>query len=187
MPSPLAHTVTGAAFAYLHPSVPRNPISHNLYKQIMAVLVLANLPDFDFLPQLITGVRYHHTFTHSLVFALLFCLAATAAVVALGWGTFFPTFSLCLVVYGSHVALDMFGGGQGVALWWPFSLQPVRATAQVFPPVNYSEGLIDRTHLHFLIFEAVYASLLIVLTMAGKWLASGRSQGSRNDRSASKI
>lgn len=168
MPSPIAHTVTGATLAYLHPSTPRNPLTRKYASRILGVLALANLADLDFIPQLLTSVRVHHTFSHSLVFALGLCSLITFLVYWLGIGSPGASFSLLAAVYGSHVILDMLGGGPGVSFWWPFSFESVRAPVQLFPNVDYGSGLIASTHIRFLVFESVYSAVLIGLSLIAK-------------------
>lgn len=168
MPSPIAHTVTGAALAYVHPSTPRNPLTRKYALRAFGVLGLANLADLDFIPHFLTSVRVHHTFTHSLVFVLILCSVITFLVYRQGVGSPAASFSLIVAVYGSHVILDMLGGGAGVSLWWPISTESVRAPFQLFPNVNYGSGLIDRTHIQFLVFESVYSVAVIGLSLVAK-------------------
>lgn len=175
MPSPLAHTVTGAALAYLHPAAPRNPFASGRIWPILAVLALSILPDMDFLLQVAASRRIHHTFTHSLVFALAFCALIALLIKWIGWGSVRTSFSISLLAYGSHVLLDMLGGGAGVTFWWPFSHDAVRFPMQLFPDVNYSQGLIDASHLTFLAFESFYAIIVTVLvTVAKRFNTAGR-------------
>ncbi|MEX2030599.1 MAG: metal-dependent hydrolase [Anaerolineales bacterium] len=168
MPSPLAHTVTGVALAYLHPDTPRNPIAARLFWQIVGIMALSNLADLDFLIQLVASRRIHHTFTHSLVFTLAVCTLIAFLIKWIARGRFGTAFSISFLTYGSHVLLDMIGGGAGVLLWWPFSYEAVRAPLQIFPNVNHSEGLIDASHLTFLAFESVYAGAVAILAILGK-------------------
>lgn len=78
MPSPIAHTVSGyVIFRFLSPEghkVTRGNSNKKIVSPIYYYyMLLVNLPDFDFIPQLLTGQRYHHGFTHSLVFTI--CVA----------------------------------------------------------------------------------------------------------------
>lgn len=168
MPSPIAHTVTGAALAYVHPSTPRNPMARRYALRLLGVLALANLADLDFIPHYLTSVRVHHTFTHSLLFVLVLCAAITLLAYWRGVGSLLASFTLIFMVYGSHVILDMLGGGSGVSLWWPISTESIRAPFQLFPNVNYGSGLIDGTHVQFLVFESVYSVAVIGLSLVAK-------------------
>lgn len=168
MPSPIAHTVTGSALAYLHPASPRNPLAARGIWPILGVLALSNLPDLDFLLQIAALRRFHHTFTHSLTFTLVTCALIGMLVSRMGWGSFGAGFSISLLTYGSHLLLDMLGGGPGVTLWWPFSPESVRFPVQIFPNVDYSQGLIDASHLVFLGFESLYAACVAVLALLAK-------------------
>lgn len=187
MPSPLAHTVTGAALAYLHPAAPRNPFASRWIWPTLGVLALSILPDLDFFLQIAASRRIHHTFTHSLVFTLAICALIALLIRWMGWGSVGTSFSISLLAYGSHILLDMLGGGPGVTFWWPFSHDAVRFPVQIFPDVNYSQGLIDASHLTFLAFESFYAIIVTALvTLAKRLNTAGRRRrpGSHATRSA---
>ncbi len=132
MPMPIAHCAAGAA-AYAAFS-PRPVFAGGKAGLLVfcSCLVLAVLPDLDFLPGFLAGQpnRYHQGFTHSLTF-MLGCSAAfffpLNAWCKKHWPDF-PSASLlfCLLAAGlSHPLLDYLtldsSAPQGVPLFWPFS------------------------------------------------------------------
>ncbi|HXV59826.1 MAG TPA: metal-dependent hydrolase [Vicinamibacteria bacterium] len=111
MPTPAAHALTGASIYFV--------ALLNNRTVFLAALVAACLPDVDFGISFLTGVNYHHYFTHSLGATAIF----TAAV-------FVTTQNVreTLVLGGaylSHVLLDMLAVDKvapyGVELFWPVS------------------------------------------------------------------
>ncbi|MFQ5456671.1 MAG: metal-dependent hydrolase [Nitrospirota bacterium] len=166
MPSPIAHAVSGYAISRLLP--PKQPIvtgqDDNKEKIYIAYcILLANLPDFDFIPQLLTGQRYHHGFTHSLIFTI--GISMTLGLLSnsiLETQGFKQSFFLTLIIYGSHLLMDFFtAGGKGMQLLWPFSDGFFISPIAIFPGVYYSKGLFHYSHLIFIGFELVYSVILL--------------------------
>lgn len=73
MPSPIAHGVTGYV---LSNSLPLKKLNFYLFYGVFVAIA----PDFDFIPQWITGEKFHRGVTHSLVFALAFSLIAAGLI-----------------------------------------------------------------------------------------------------------
>lgn len=168
MPSPLAHAVSGYALSELFPakSNPRNP-QKRYHWETFAAVFLAIAADLDFLPQLITGERFHRGLTHTLIFAV-----GLSLIVGL-WGRRWGKSSAkklavwTLIIYGSHLLLDVFtAGGLGVQLFSPFSDIYIKSSLPLFPAVHHSRGLFDPSHLLFIGWELGY-SLLVFL---GLWI-----------------
>ncbi len=167
MPSPIAHSVTGIVAANYWDRASKTTLGVLATPARLGLLILlANLPDLDFAGDLLLGQRVHHTFTHSIAFALGFSLILAVVLFGLGF-SFRWAFGLIMSVYASHIALDMLGGGPGVQLFWPWSAEYVRSSIQFFPSVHHSRGLVDFSHLVFVGFELAYAGLLIWLTKMG--------------------
>ncbi|PYL63049.1 MAG: hypothetical protein DMF24_01630 [Verrucomicrobia bacterium] len=93
------------------------------------LMLVANLPDLDFLPVLFNGSakNLHHSFTHSLIFAILVSLILSSAWrIAPG---FWRSTLLYFTAYSSHLLIDFFTGtkigwthtGFGMPLFWPWS------------------------------------------------------------------
>jgi len=135
MPSPIAHTLIGAALgsALLVPASPGSVTgfrseADKRYLLIAGCIVLANLPDIDFLPGILTGSlnTFHHGYSHSLGWILLvstglWCLfrsRRTDATGAFAW-------IVMTVVLFSHLLADYFcedgGAPFGIPFWWPIS------------------------------------------------------------------
>lgn len=180
MPSLIAHSATGVALAEVLPAADR---LGGRTRRVLFATALAMAPDLDFVPQILTGERYHHGFSHSLLFTL--GVALLAALVA-GWsrpGSGRAMGLLTLLIYGSHLLLDALSlGGPGIEVLWPVSDAPWKFPVTFFPPVHYTRGLLDPSHLVFLGFESVYAVLVLALAgwvrrrRGGPGLASDDSQ-----------
>ena len=164
MPSPIAHSITGYAISRLWSDRinPRHKVSspwllfYGVFIGIMA--------DFDFIPQIITGDRYHHRFSHSITFAV------GTAIVAWGIATFCRYAKagqiglLTLAVYGSHLILDLVTqGSSGIQLLWPFSTKLYRSSVVIFPSTYWSEPLFQHSgHFIFIAFELGYGALVML-------------------------
>jgi len=121
----------------------------------------ANLQDLDFIPQILTGERYHHGFTHSLLFAVSAALImAAASWKILGTG-FWRLMFWSQVLLFSHLLLDLFtAGGSGIPLLWPFSGELFQSPVSIFPETHHSKGLYLKGQIVFVLFETAYAALL---------------------------
>lgn len=164
MPSPLAHAVSGyAIFKWLAPQKVQPVWLLTLYAVFVAIAA-----DFDFVPQLITGVKTHRGFTHSLSFGIVFSLVVSLLVNRHLSIKYLKLFALTLVIYNSHLVLDIFTqGGSGVPLLWPLGNQRFQSAIPLFPAVHHSHGLLNSIHLIFLSFELTYT--VIVLSLLSRW------------------
>lgn len=167
MPSPIAHSIT--AYALYH------AISH--YKaneaetrektlRIVFYMFLAISADFDFIPQLLTGEKYHRGFSHSLIFSV--CVGLTIGLVdsLLTNKSGKYCIVLAFVAYGSHLLLDFFTeGGDGIQLMWPISENYYISPFAIFPGVHHSQGLFHVSHFTFLGFELGFS----VIILGGLW------------------
>jgi membrane-bound metal-dependent hydrolase YbcI (DUF457 family) len=97
--------------------------------QLGVLILLANLPDLDFLPGWLDGDanQLHRSFTHSLTFAILISLVLSSVWrIAPG---FWRSALLYFTAYSSHLLIDFFSGikigwthtGYGMPLFWPWS------------------------------------------------------------------
>jgi inner membrane protein len=163
MPSPIAHSVTGYAIAQLFPLNQKpNHWSNSGIIQLLYGVLVALAPDLDFIPQILTGERYHHTFTHSVIFAIGF--------IGIVWLLGYLLMSrlstrlllLALMLYGSHLLLDFFTqGGPGIQLLWPFTTEHFKSSIAFFPETHHSQPLFQHPgHIIFISFELSYAVIL---------------------------
>lgn len=189
MPSPIAHSVTGYALTHLLPQKVQSN-NHQLQKLYpilsplaLYAVVVSNVPDLDFLPQLITQARFHRGPTHSLFIGLLlsFILSVLAkpllpkiAQALSHLGTQPPVrhrlsyrtlFTFTLSLYLAHLFIDsVTAGGPGMQLFWPLSDGYFRAPFSLFPGVHHSRGLWDNSHIIFITAETIY-SIVVISTL----------------------
>jgi membrane-bound metal-dependent hydrolase YbcI (DUF457 family) len=129
--SPIAHTFAGFwTFLILAAQLKTRLAAQwrQWLPRLGVLMLVANLPDLDFLPVLFNGnASLHHSFTHSLTFAILVSLALSCAWrIAPG---FWQSTLLYFTAYSSHLLIDFFTGtkigwthtGFGIPLFWPWS------------------------------------------------------------------
>jgi membrane-bound metal-dependent hydrolase YbcI (DUF457 family) len=140
MASPIAHSFAGfwTFLLFAKQLQIRLTVHWRKYLLPLGVLVLlANLPDFDFLISLalLGNASLHHEFTHSLVAGVLVALAVSCVWrIAPG---FWRSAMIYFTAYGSHLLIDLVSGrtlgwtntGSGIPLLWPW-------------PKNFSSPLI---------------------------------------------
>jgi inner membrane protein len=164
MPSPLAHSFTAYGIlriVWAGTTDGSQPVAR--YRVALCILV-ANAPDLDFIPQIITGVRYHHGISHSLF--LVTIVAATCGFLAAHQGTRprVRWWLTCLAVGWSHLLLDFFTeGGRGMPLLWPLVDDFYQSSWFVFPAIRHSQGLIHSSHIEFMVVETLYSFAIVLL------------------------
>ena len=122
MPLPLGHTAIGLATYETFQTADQRTSSR--WGVLIAITVLANLPDVDILVGLLlrgNGNVFHRGPTHSLLFALL--AGYSASQLWRLWGRV-PRlgFALCFGLVFSHVLADMVFTTAPVSLFWPFQV-----------------------------------------------------------------
>jgi inner membrane protein len=181
MPSPIAHAVSGYAIAQIFsPKTEHAPrilgrvsgLSLTLYSVGMAIAA-----DLDFIPQVMTGAKFHHGPTHSIALAIAVALGACGFQKI--WPKHWPRsiFRLTLALYGSHLLLDFFtDGGDGIQVFWPINLSYWRSPVALFPSTHWSKPLFYPGHFLFLAYELGYSfciwlglRLLKNRNRQGKW------------------
>ena len=173
MATPLGHSLAGYAIAS------RSGTSN--YCLIGLCIFLANAPDLDFLPGLLTGspALYHQGITHSLLFGCIVSLGA-AAIYAYGAWPFLRIFYLCLFSYLSHLAMDFLGPDgrppYGIPLLWPISDTYFIAPVPLFLGMHHAgsahaslqdwiRGVLDLRNLWAIALEAVLIAPFLMLGM----------------------
>ncbi|MGB7086878.1 MAG: metal-dependent hydrolase [Phormidesmis sp.] len=177
MPSPIFHSVSGYVFTrlpfvrvkvkeYSRPQLPGQRPNHQRSLALPVVVysvVVANLPDLDFVPQIVTGIRFHRGPSHSLLLA--FIISGLLSWIVHRYReqiSYRAVFILTFGLYASHLLLDLFtSGGTGIPLLWPLSAQAFQSPLPLFPPVHHSRGLWDLSHLVFIGAEVVYSVFLL--------------------------
>ncbi len=135
MPSPVAHSLAGAAL-YLAWSPARRPLAH--WRTALLCVAGASAADLDFVAGLAVGDwnRFHQGASHSLAVALAlgFVLAWLPLRSLGGWGRRWALFTALAV---SHLALDLVTRDAkppyGIPLLWPFSSLYVDTFFDLFP------------------------------------------------------
>ena len=188
MPSPIAHSVTGYLLA-------RHPIAKKIAKRYLPRRLLSvapvaalygvfvsNLPDLDFVPQIVTGLHFHRGPSHSLFAAILVSGLLALVIHRIQRRTHYKMlFGISFCLYSAHLLMDMFtAGGSGIPLLWPLSAQAFRAPFALFPAVHHSRGLWDSSHLVFITAELLYS--LVLLSAIG--LTKGLTKSWRTDAQA---
>ncbi|MEK6684572.1 MAG: metal-dependent hydrolase [Nitrospirota bacterium] len=170
MASPVGHTLIGLSLFLWRSAKPGPvaPIHRRLLTPQAAVFVLlANLPDMDFLISwLMTGDpnRHHSGWTHSLAFAII------AAVVAASFWRIEPGYwksvLIGLAAVGSHSVVDFFTGpvlgfspSYGVPWLAPFTLERFRSPVSLFVGPRH-QGLGQIFSLHNWAWAAAEAMVL---------------------------
>jgi inner membrane protein len=120
MATPLGHSLAGYAISsFFSPAKQRSRVL-----LIFLPIIMANLPDLDFLPGILKGAPalYHQGIAHSLGVALMVSLAVAVFYRVNGFSAR-SMFILCFTCYASHLILDFFGPDDrppyGIPLFWP--------------------------------------------------------------------
>ncbi|MDJ0795268.1 MAG: metal-dependent hydrolase [Calothrix sp. MO_167.B12] len=163
MPSPIAHSVSGYILGKILPWEYTKVSRHEkLYLQLYTIFV-AIFADFDFIPQLLTGEKFHRGLTHSIFFSFIFS-SIVAFFISNRWNkSYKQIFIFTFIIYCSHLSLDFFtAGGKGMQLFLPFTNSFFKSPIPIFPPVKHSSGLWELSHIITLSFELIYSALLVL-------------------------
>lgn len=150
MASPVAHTFAGfwTFLLFAERTKIRLHDEWRRYAGHLCLLVfVANLADLDFIPELFFHRDYHRGFSHSLLAAILASLALTWI-----WkiaGTFWSSFLIYFVAYGSHLVIDFFTGMHlgwnhssfGIPLFWPLSTRDVASALVLVYGVTHGSSM----------------------------------------------
>ncbi len=116
MPLPILHSYAG--YAIYKGSQKQSRQSG--FKWLVFLMILANLPDLDFLPGVLLGhaSHFHRGVSHSLGFAVLAAFASALALKVFCRKPFKKMLGVCFVACFSHAVLDSFTGSSR-AIFWP--------------------------------------------------------------------
>lgn len=129
MASPIAHSFAGLwIFGLLTHGYKTRPVGgwSKRLREFCLLVFVANLADFDFLPELLFRKDLHRGFSHSLLAAVLAGFAF--AVIWRIAGGFWASAGVYFAAYASHLLIDFFTGlelgwnhsGSGIPLLWPW-------------------------------------------------------------------
>jgi len=182
VPSPVGHSLIGLSIGLLY-AWPRGRLSEGFLNTVyryraplFASIVLANLPDVDYVPGILTGDlnAYHHQYTHTLGWVLLVSVGLWACWKAfrpgIGWREGLFVFA-CLA---SHLVADMLTDDGsypfGIMLYWPVSADYVIAPQPLFPrPMKADWAEIFQLHnMRVMAVEFLIAAPLVVAVLAWK-------------------
>lgn len=134
------------------------------------LVLLAIVPDFDYLAYWIFGIHAEPRFTHSLVFALL---ASGLAWRLTGFlrrsDPGFPGFLACGVAASSHCLLDLLVGVHPVPVLWPLPVAELSAPIGLLP----SAGRINLGNYYFWRNLLIECGVLLPVCALGIALARG--------------
>ena len=136
MPTPVAHSLCGVSvYAFLRYGKAIE------WRMLILVLLLANLPDADYIPGILVGRpnAFHHGWTHSVLFAILVGAGLWLLVYTKEKRGFWPVGVLFLSAVFSHLVLDYFtldtSPPFGEQLLWPASGRYFLSPVAVFRDV----------------------------------------------------
>jgi membrane-bound metal-dependent hydrolase YbcI (DUF457 family) len=143
MPSPVGHSLVGLAVA-IAIGIPRAPWQqwgNILYRHrgfLFVALILANLPDVDYVPGFFVGDwhAYHHGYTHTLGWVVLVSLAVWLVAWHKAPGKGFGVFLASCALAGSHLLADLVTDDgrfpYGIMLLWPLTERHFISPVSVF-------------------------------------------------------
>jgi len=165
MPSPVGHSLAGLCVVIATRN--RLPVSKQGWL-LVGSIVVANLPDIDFLPGLVVGnlSSFHHQATHSLIAVAMFgflvsLLAMRNNLRGIFWGIWAGS------LYFSHLMLDLLVNDPavpyGLQLLWPFSTSYFISTVTPFQSFQYSASYLVQTDHIFSIHNLTTIAYEVVL------------------------
>jgi inner membrane protein len=172
--TPVGHALAGYAVYNFSPS----SRCHQRRGLMLWCIVMAVLPDLDFLPGILAGTPalYHQGISHSLGVAFLvsFALAGILGETK----SFSQKFTLLFLSYCSHLLIDFFGPDRrlpyGIPMFWPISgkhfISPLplfwgaqHASSTTASPLQWIEGLFTLHNLGAIAFEVLIIAPFIFL------------------------
>jgi inner membrane protein len=183
MPSPVGHEIAGLLIFDLLRNLA--DVGRRV-KTLSLCLLVAILPDFDFIPGIIEGEpnKYHHGSSHSIFIGLTITLILT--LMFYFRDKFWIYMTLFFSIYLSHLVLDLFSLDQsypyGLKLLWPFSTEYFISPQSVFADIRrvnsnteFVPSLIFNSHnLMAVLREVVILTPPVIVTrLYSRWRRSG--------------
>jgi membrane-bound metal-dependent hydrolase YbcI (DUF457 family) len=188
MASPIGHSLMGVSVYLL--LFPRKKAGSSLEKSktLLAVFLMANMPDIDFLFGFIRGKpnQYHGYVTHSLVFAMI--MAVLYAYIMQEKKFLFNNALLAFSIIVSHDLMDSFSSqklgfypGDGAALFYPFSDKKIASPLALFYGVRHQDldQLLSSTNIWHIVYEILVLGPLlafVLVTRRGVWVRKDLKQ-----------
>lgn len=165
MPSPIAHSTTAYLIFKLTSLNSRSTLlGRHRWQDLAYIILIGNVADLDFIPQLLLEGKFHRGPSHSLSLAFLISLSVAIICYAFNKPQVKQLFLITLGIYTSHLFLDYWtAGGAGMKLFWPFTNSYFMSSVSFFPSVRHSEGLLYSGHIIFIVFETIYSFFLMTI------------------------
>ena len=188
MPTSIGHAFGGLVAADLTRS-PARPL--RLSALLFLAILVANLPDLDFLPGALVGhpERFHRGASHSVAAAALAAITLGPLSARLWGGSVRGWVSLVGAAYASHLVLDLLirdpTGGAGIALLWPVvdARLAVNIPGQsVFDPLRtldsgfFRSGLLGLLRPQTIQVFLLDGLLVLPLVPLGHWIRKRRAR-----------
>jgi inner membrane protein len=184
MPLPIGHALAGIACQQASPRF----FLKNRWLDAAVFVLLANLPDGDFLPGFLQGFpnRYHHGIFHS--FGAMLAVSAAIALVLRKKKKPIQVFAMAFIVLASHLVLDFltldFKPPYGLPLFWPLSGDYVIDASPVFLNItrsphsaNFFSSLFSLHNLKAALLEiGILGGVVLLVTAARIGLAADRQR-----------
>jgi inner membrane protein len=189
MCTPIGHSLVGLSL-YLGVS---DNIEENRKKSwfiVLFFLLLANLPDLDFLPGFFSGNPnlYHHKWTHSLLFMVLTGFMVGLAARFIFHKDGFKWVWLSALFVFSHLVLDFLTLDQrppiGIPLFWPLSQAHLISPLTIFSDVSRSSSSVTFFRSLFIpynfrtvLIEILYLGPILIFML--RWQSVHKTGGER--------
>lgn len=178
MPTPVGHSLMGYILY-----TERKKANWKLnWKDLLVFLLVANLPDIDYLPGFLAGNpnQFHQKMTHSLGFAIIVGIILGLIYHLKEKKNFFKYFIIFATIYSSHLFLDFIGkdtrAPYGEQLFWPISNIHVLSPIAIFSDVHkasasdiFFQSLCSWHNLWSVMIEVlILLPVLLVIQKSGK-------------------
>ena len=163
MASPIAHSVSGYILGNILLLEQIKVPKHKKLRLHIYAIFVSIFADFDFIPQIITGERFHRGLTHSIFFTFIFSVIVSFLFSQYPHKPYKQIFLFTLIIYAFHLLLDFFtAGGEGIQLLSPFTNTLFKSPIYIFPKVDHSSGLWAVSHIITISFEFTYSVLMLL-------------------------
>lgn len=148
MPSPIGHTLMGS-IVYFIANKKVTFKRGQFLAGFLFCLIYSNLPDLDFLPGIFIGSlnKFHHTATHSFVFAVITALLTGVIARYIFKKSFRRYAGLSFILLFMHIIMDYLTADTsipyGAMIFWPFSRSYFISPVTIFPAYKKRAVIMD--------------------------------------------